>query len=242
MNQQTVSSSNFKGIYLLPNVLTTLALCCGFIAIALAIQGAHASAAKAIFLAMIADGLDGRVARLTDTQSEFGKQYDSLSDMVAFGVAPAVMLLTGALNHLGHIGWALAFVYAAFTAIRLARFNLGEASKDDFIGLPCPSAAALLSATLWVLHGEPFTVLWVVILSGLSLVLGVLMVSSVTYPSFKHIDFQNQYSKLSVCIIVGLCAAVVMNPPWVLWGIFTAYVLYGPVRWGLRCLGWWNAH
>ena len=229
MPTQSPSAPPFRGLYLLPNLLTTLALFCGFLAIAFSIQGAPISAAKALFLGMVADGLDGRIARLTETQSEFGKQYDSLSDLVTFGVAPAVMLLTGVFSHfLGHIGQAAAFAYMALTTIRLARFNIGE-TCGDFKGLPCPAAAAFLVSTMWVFHSDAVTLNWSLFFAFFAIVLGVLMVSTVPYPSFKTLDVQKNL-KLSVCLMVFICALIFINPPWVLWVLFASYVLYGLIR------------
>src|SRR3990167_2785723 len=141
-----------RGIYLLPNLLTTAVLFAGFYSIVAAMKGHFDTAAIAIFVAMIADGLDGRVARLTNTQTPFGAQYDSLSDMVAFGLAPALVVFSWSLFHLGKLGWLIAFLYTAATALRLARFNtqLNDKDKRYFRGLPCPSAAGIVASIVWM--------------------------------------------------------------------------------------------
>ena len=226
--------ARFKVMHLLPNALTTCALCAGFVSIALSIQGIYDAAAQSIFIAMIADGLDGRVARLTETTSAFGKQYDSLSDMVSFGVAPAIMLLTGPFAQWGHLGWSISFIYAAFAAIRLAKFNITDTVHTDFIGLPSPSAAALVASILWVLTGHPLTQASSVALGVLALLLGSLMVSPVIYPSFKCFDFRKRYTKFLICLFIVMCAAVVINPPYVLAGLFAIYVLWGPIWMGVN--------
>src|SRR5689334_3768014 len=141
-----------RGIYWLPNLFTTASLFSGFYAIVQAMNGRFETAAIAIFVSMVLDGLDGRIARLTHTQSEFGAQYDSLSDMVSFGAAPALVMYVWALKDLGKLGWIAAFVYCAGAALRLARFNtnIDVIDKRYFQGLPSPMAAALLAVLLWV--------------------------------------------------------------------------------------------
>src|SRR5690606_13859745 len=143
-----------KGVYLLPNLFTTASLFSGFYAIVAAMNGLFDNAAIAIFVSMVLDGLDGRVARLTNTQSRFGEEYDSLADMVAFGVAPALVAFTWILSTLGKFGWIAAFIYLAGAALRLARFNtqIGSVDKRYFVGLPSPSAAAVVAGTVWSLH------------------------------------------------------------------------------------------
>ena len=140
-----------KGVYLLPNLFTTAALFSGFYSIIAAMDGNYSNAAVAIFISMICDGLDGRVARMTNTQSAFGAEYDSLADMVSFGIAPALIVFTWSLEPLGKIGWIAAFVYAVGAALRLARFNtmLGIEEKRYFTGLPSPAAAAILAGVIW---------------------------------------------------------------------------------------------
>ena len=179
-----------KGIYLLPNLLTTGALFAGFYAVLSGFSGQYELASIAIFTAMVFDGLDGRVARMTNTQSDFGVQYDSLSDMVSFGVAPAVVAYGWGVSDLGKFGLAAAFVYASCAALRLARFNVQTESADNkvFTGLPSPAAAALIAGFVWsTYHIEPSVGLSV-LGAVLTAVAGLLMVSNFKYPSFKQID------------------------------------------------------
>jgi CDP-diacylglycerol--serine O-phosphatidyltransferase len=150
VEQEQPEKTPQRGIYLLPNLLTTAALFAGFYSIVAAMKGHFESAAIAIFVAMIADGLDGRVARLTHTQSEFGAEYDSLSDMAAFGIAPALVVYSWSLSSLGKLGWLAAFLYAAATALRLARFNTQVSDKEYFQGLPSPSAAGAIASIIWL--------------------------------------------------------------------------------------------
>ncbi|MEH6563226.1 MAG: CDP-diacylglycerol--serine O-phosphatidyltransferase, partial [Marinobacter sp.] len=178
-----------KGIYLLPNALTTASLFSGFYAIVSAAGGVFDNAAIAIFVSMILDGLDGRVARMTNTQSKFGEEYDSLADMVAFGVAPGFVAFFWSLNGMDKIGWAITFIYVAGAALRLARFNtqIGSVDKKFFVGLPSPAAAACVAGLVWCFNAfEPsawLTFLTVVVVGGT----GVLMVSNVLYRSFKDL-------------------------------------------------------
>ena len=221
-----------RGIYLLPNLFTTAALFAGFYAILSAMQGRYEAAAIAIFAAMVMDGLDGRVARLTHTQSDFGAEYDSLSDMVAFGLAPALVVYVWALSGLGKLGWLAAFVYTAGTALRLARFNtqIGIADKRYFQGLPSPSAAAILSAGVWI--GADYAidghdVSWVAaLLTGL---VGLLMVSNFRYHSFKQIDVRGRVSFIFAVVVMLAFAVVFMHPPVVLFAMFLGYAVSGPV-------------
>ena len=145
-----------RGVYLLPNLFTTAALFAGFYAIIAAMHGNFDSAAIAIFIAMVFDGMDGRVARLTNTSSAFGEQYDSLSDMVSFGLAPALVMFSWSLHDLGKLGWAAAFIYAACAALRLARFNtqIGIVDKKHFVGLASPAAAAIIASIVWTWHNS----------------------------------------------------------------------------------------
>ena len=221
-----------RGIYLLPNLFTTAALFAGFYAILSAMQGRYEAAAIAIFAAMVMDGLDGRVARLTHTQSDFGAEYDSLSDMVAFGLAPALVVYVWALSGLGKLGWLAAFVYTAGTALRLARFNtqIGIADKRYFQGLPSPSAAAILSAGVWI--GADYAidghdVSWFAgLLTGL---VGLLMVSNFRYHSFKQIDVRGRVSFIFAVVVMLAFAVVFMHPPVVLFAMFLGYAVSGPV-------------
>lgn len=226
-----------RGIYLLPNLLTTAALFAGFYSIVAAMKGHFETAAIAIFVAMIADGLDGRVARLTNTQSEFGAEYDSLSDMAAFGIAPALVVYSWSLSYLGKLGWLAAFLYAAATALRLARFNTQVSDKQYFQGLPCPSAAGFIASIIWLgagyeLHGNAVAVP----LALLTIILAALMVSAVRYSSFKSIDFKGKVPFFTVVLTVFIIAAIALEPAEMLFALFTIYILSGPVLtlWQLR--------
>jgi CDP-diacylglycerol--serine O-phosphatidyltransferase len=221
-----------KGIYILPNLFTTAALFAGFYAIVQAMNGQFEYAPIAIFVAMIMDGLDGRVARWTHTESDFGAQYDSLSDMVSFGLAPALVMYEWALSGLGKLGWLAAFLYAAAAALRLARFNIQTGGDSRyFTGLPSPSAAALLAGLVWVLHtnyGVPgkevsFIALGVTVFAGLS------MVSNIRYHSFKHLDVKNRVSFMAVIAVVLVFVLVSLDPPQVLFMGFLVYSLSGPL-------------
>jgi CDP-diacylglycerol--serine O-phosphatidyltransferase len=221
-----------RGIYLLPNLFTTAALFSGFYAVLAAMSGKYEHAAIAIFVAMVMDGLDGRVARLTNTQTAFGAEYDSLSDMVAFGLAPSLVMYVWSLNHLGKLGWLAAFVYTAGAALRLARFNtqVGTADKRYFQGLPSPAAAAILAGSVWVaveykIEGVDVSYLACFI----TLISGLLMVSNVRYNSFKEIDFRGKIPFMSVVVMMLVLAVVISQPPTVLFILFMAYAISGPV-------------
>src|SRR5579862_3353826 len=178
-----------RGIYLLPNLLTTAALFAGFYAIVAAMKGNFETAAIAIFVAMIADSLDGRVARLTHTQTAFGAEYDSLSDMAAFGIAPALVAFSWSLFSLGKLGWLAAFLYTAATALRLARFNTQIIDKNYFQGLPSPSGAGLLASLVWM--GSSYEIeghAVAVVVAIMTIIVAGLMVSTTRYHSFKNID------------------------------------------------------
>lgn len=226
------TSKRRRGIYLLPNLFTTATLFAGFYAVVAAASGRFEAAAVAVFVAMIMDGLDGRVARLTHTQSDFGAEYDSLSDMVAFGLGPALVMFHWALSGLGKVGWMAAFVYAAGAALRLARFNtqIGISDKRYFQGLPSPSAAAIIAGSVWVgvdygLVGADLA--WPA--SVLTVLVGLLMVSNFRYHSFKQIDFQGRIPFIvAVVLMLGL-AVLFMQPPLVLFLGFLIYALSGPV-------------
>lgn len=221
-----------RGIYLLPNLFTTAALFAGFYAVLSAMQGHFEAAAIAIFAAMVLDGLDGRVARLTHTQSDFGAEYDSLSDMVAFGVAPALVAYEWALGGLGKVGWLAAFVYTATAALRLARFNtqIGVADKRYFQGLPSPSAAAIIGAGVWIGadHGiAGADVDWLA--AFLTALVGLLMVSNFRYHSFKELDLRGRVPFIVAVIMMLGFALVYLHPPVVLFLGFLTYAISGPV-------------
>jgi CDP-diacylglycerol--serine O-phosphatidyltransferase len=230
-----------RGIYLLPNLLTTLCLFGGFYAIIAAIDGNFERASIAIFVAMIFDGLDGRVARLTGTETIFGKEFDSLADMVAFGAAPAIVCYQWGVARIaeygaawGRFGWIAAFFFVAATAMRLARFNARSAAQDKryFEGLPCPSAAALVAAFIGLAHKYEVTGLPGLILAFVITALAaILMVSRFPYRSFKDraAGERVRYSKfLLVPLVIALIA---IDPPVVLFVLFSGFALSGPIGW-----------
>lgn len=219
-----------RGIYLLPNLFTTAALFAGFYSIIVALKGYFDLAAMAIFVAMIADTLDGRVARLTNTQTAFGAQYDSLSDMVAFGVAPALIVYSWSFSQLGNLGWLVAFLYTATTALRLARFNTQVVDKRYFQGLPCPAAAGVVAGLVWAGFIYDIDPVFIAIPAAvLVFFVAALMVSTIRYSSFKQIDMKGKIPFVAVVLIVFMLAAVAMEPPQVLFGVFLLYALSGPV-------------
>lgn len=218
-----------RGIYLLPNLLTTAALFAGFYAIVSAMKGHFDKAAMAIFIAMIADGLDGRVARLTKTQSPFGAEYDSLSDMAAFGIAPSLIIYSWSLFHLGKLGWLAAFLYTAATALRLARFNTQVSDKHYFQGLPCPSAAGVIVSIVWMgsslgIAGDSIAIP----LALMTILIASLMVSTIRYSSFKSVDFKGRVPFMTIVFTVFLLTMIALEPPGMLFALFFAYVLSGP--------------
>ena len=230
-----------RGIYLLPNLFTTGALFCGFYAVISSMSGDFESAAIAIFIAMVFDGLDGRVARLTNTSSAFGAEYDSLSDMVSFGVAPALVVYNWALADLGQLGFFAAFIYVAGAALRLARFNtqIGSVDKRYFIGLPSPAAAAAIAGLVWVVIDFDFSVAGDVYGYAIGIYIaltGVLMVSNVLYYSFKDVDFKGRVPFIILSGIVLAVGVISISPPAFLWLLLLVYVLSGPVLWVVRKL------
>src|SRR3954468_1554109 len=219
-----------RGIYLLPNAFTTAALFCGFYAIVMAMNQKFEHATWAIFIAMVLDGLDGRVARLTNTQSEFGAQYDSLSDMVSFGAAPALVIYEWSLRGLGKLGWIAAFVYCAGAALRLARFNtnIEVVDKRFFQGMPSPSAAALVAGFILLMVDQEVSGLELRWVSWtIAVFAGLTMVTNVPYYSFKDINFRKSVPFIAVFLIALMFALVSIDPPKVLFPIFIAYGLSG---------------
>lgn len=230
-----------RGIYLLPNLLTSASLFAGFYAIVQAMNGRFEHAAVAIFIAMVLDGLDGRVARLTNTQSAFGAEYDSLSDMVSFGVAPALVLYVWALKPMGKLGWIAAFIYCASAALRLARFNtkLDESDKRYFQGLPSPAAAALLAGLVWVCFDNGISgsevfyaglkmkwIAWTITLFA-----GLSMVSDLRYYSGKDINLRNSVPFVVILLIVLAFVLISYSPPEVLFVVSLVYGLSGYGMW-----------
>lgn len=231
-NKTEVHGSQLRGVYLLPNLLTTGALFAGFYAVVAAMKGYFDTAAIAIFVAMLADGLDGRVARLTNTQTPFGAQYDSLSDMVAFGIAPALVIYSWSLFYLGKLGWLAAFIYAAATALRLARFNtqINDTAKDYFQGLPCPSAAGFVASIVWIgSNYEVYGITFAIPLSIITIVIAAFMVSSIRYSSFKSVDFSGRVPFLTAVFVVFILAAIALQPAEMLFMLFLVYIISGPI-------------
>jgi CDP-diacylglycerol--serine O-phosphatidyltransferase len=221
-----------RGIYLLPNLFTTGALFAGFYAITSAMGGQFVTATVAIFAAMILDGLDGRVARLTNTQSEFGAQYDSLSDMVSFGAAPALVMYLWAFSSLGKLGLCAAFIHMAGGALRLARFNtqLTSADKRYFQGLPSPAAAAILAGFIWfsIEHDYPLEIVKYIAIA-LTITTGLLMVSNFRYSSFKEIDLKGKVPFFVTIAVMLAIAFIMAQPQTMLFLLFLGYAISGPV-------------
>ncbi len=230
-----------RGIYLLPNLFTTAALFAGFYAIVQAMNGNYEHSAAAIFIAMVLDGLDGRVARLTNTQSAFGAEYDSLSDMVSFGVAPALVIYVWALKPLGKLGWIAAFIYCACAALRLARFNtkLDDSDKRYFQGLPSPAAAALLAGLVWISFdnriagtGLLFDLIHMKWLAwALTVIAGLSMVSDLKFYSGKDINLRRSVPFIVILLIVLAIVLISYSPPVILFVVSLAYALSGYVMW-----------
>ncbi|MCC7412210.1 MAG: CDP-diacylglycerol--serine O-phosphatidyltransferase [Gammaproteobacteria bacterium] len=227
-----------RGIFLLPNLFTTAALFAGFYAIVAAMNSRFEPAAIAIFVAMVLDGMDGRIARMTNTQSAFGAEYDSLSDMIAFGLAPALVVYQWMLQALGKIGWLAAFVFTAAAALRLARFNtqVGSADKRYFQGLPSPAAAAVLAGTVWL--GTSLEVVrnasLALAVTVLTVTVALLMVSNIRYHSFKDLDLRGRVPFVTILTIVLAFVFVSLHPALVLFSGFSLYACYGPVTTALE--------
>jgi len=229
-----------RGIYLLPNLFTTANLFAGFFSIITAINGNFYVAAATVFVAMVLDSLDGRVARLTNTQSAFGAEYDSLSDMVAFGLAPAVLAYEWALSELGNVGLTVAFIYVACAALRLARFNtqIGKVDKRWFIGLASPAAAGVVAGWVWAvwaldevgIRGVDLPLILVMLFAVMVAAAGLLMVSNIKYYSFKDLDLKGRVPFVAILIVVLVFAVVFSDPPRILLLIFLAYAASGPVQ------------
>ena len=234
-----------KGIYILPNLFTLGALFGGFYSVVMAMNARFDLAALGVFAAMILDSLDGRVARMTNTQSAFGEQMDSLSDMVSFGAAPALIAYEWSLKGLGRWGWIAAFVYCACTALRLARFNVNTAVIDKrwFQGLPSPAAAALVAGFIWLMTdwgkrgGEVLSLSWnqiTWVTFAFTLYAGLSMVTNAPFYSFKDVQMKKSVP-FAVIVLIALGIAVInIHPPTVLFGLFVAYGLSGYVVYGWR--------
>jgi len=219
-----------KGIYMLPNMITLAALFGGFYAVVMAMNDRYDLATVGVFVAMVLDSLDGRVARLTNTQSAFGEQMDSLSDMVSFGAAPALIAYEWALRDLGRWGWIAAFVYCACAALRLARFNVNTAVVDKryFQGLPSPAAAALVAGFIWLMTEakvDPTSLTWAMF--ALTLYAGLTMVTNVPFYSFKDLSLKKSVPFASIVLVALGIAVINIDPPTVLFGLFVLYGLSG---------------
>jgi CDP-diacylglycerol--serine O-phosphatidyltransferase len=228
----TIEPKRRRGIYLLPNLFTTGCLFAGFYAIVAAMNARYEPAAIAIFIAMIMDSLDGRVARLTNTQSDFGAEYDSLADMVSFGLAPALVMYHWALSGLGKLGWLAAFIYTAGAALRLARFNtqVGTADKNFFQGLPSPAAAAVITGMVWVGYDYNADVTYLRFPALLiTMAIGLLMVSTIRYRSFKDLDLRGKVPFVAILLMVMVYVFISIDPPQVLFFGFLLYAASGPL-------------
>lgn len=233
-----------RGVYLLPNLFTTANLFAGFFAIIAALNDNFYGAAATVFVAMVLDSLDGRVARLTNTQSAFGAEYDSLSDMVAFGLAPAVLAYQWALSALGNVGLTVAFIYVACAALRLARFNtqIGKVDKRWFIGLASPAAAGVVAGSVWAIwaldevgvRGTELPLFVVMLYALLVAAVGLLMVSNIKYYSFKDLDLKGRVPFVAILVVVLVFAVIFSDPPRVLLLMFLGYAVSGPVQFLLR--------
>lgn len=233
-NQRKPMSIRRRGIYLLPNLFTTAALFSGFYAIVQSMNNRFEYAAVAIFIAMVFDGLDGRVARMTHTQSEFGAEYDSLSDMVSFGVAPSLLMYEWAFKDLGKLGWFAAFIYCVCAALRLARFNMNidVVDKGHFQGLPSPAAAALVSGFVWVLLDNGYAgndVRWIA--AALTVFAGLSMVSNLRFYSFKDFNPRKSVPFIVIFLLAMFFVVISSYPAGVLFLLFLAYSLSGYVFW-----------
>lgn len=233
-----------RAVYLLPNLFTTAGLFAGFYAIVAAMGEKFHIAAIAVIIAMLLDGVDGRVARMTGTQSEFGAQYDSMADLVSFGLAPSLVMYQWSLVSMaelggqwGKVGWLAAFFYAAMAAMRLARFNvqIGTVDKRYFYGLASPSAATLLVSFIWLAEDLQWSgsALWVPALL-LTVLAGALMVSPVLYYSFKDVKRKDRIPYLGILLVVLALILVAIDPPKVIFTVFLAYTLSGPIQWLVR--------
>ncbi|MEW5790460.1 MAG: CDP-diacylglycerol--serine O-phosphatidyltransferase [Pseudomonadota bacterium] len=237
MNQgdRPVDQPRRRGVYVLPNLFTTASLFAGFYAVIKAIAGDYQLAASVIFIAMILDGLDGRIARLTNTQSDFGAEYDSLADVIAFGLAPSVVLYLWGLSGFGKLGWLGAFVFTACGALRLARFNtqVHVASKSHFQGLPIPAAAATLVGLVWVAESPEISGFLDTFAHPIALVLvymlALFMVSNFRYKSFKDFDLRGRVPFVLAVLGVLALALIALHPPLVLFLASLGYALSGPI-------------
>tara|TARA_B100001142_G_C14186781_1_gene598346 strand:- start:4 stop:789 length:786 start_codon:yes stop_codon:yes gene_type:complete len=231
-----------KGIYLLPNLLTTASLFSGFFSIVSAINGNFIASGMALFAAQMLDGLDGRVARLTNSQSLFGAQYDSLCDVISFGLAPAIIVFLWGLDSLGQTGWVFSFFYVAAAALRLARFNTYIGSEDTYFkGLPSPVASAMVVYFVWAMssygvQGEEVGSILAIFTAVLTGCVSLLMVVNIPYYSFKEIELKKRVPFFSMLFVVFIFALISIDPPIVLALCAFVYVVSGPVIWAVKAL------
>jgi len=221
-----------KGVFVLPNLLTTAAMFSGFFALIKSVEGFFALSSVAILVALVFDGLDGRVARLINAETDFGAEYDSISDVIAFGLAPAVLTHQWALEPFGNVGWLGGFLFTACAGLRLARFNTQSAVKDKryFQGLPAPAAAATLATWVLFVESTDITGVWVKVAALFGVYsLALLMVSNIRFRSFKDADLRHRVPFPAAVLIVGVLILVAIHPPLVLFGFFFLYALAGPV-------------
>jgi CDP-diacylglycerol---serine O-phosphatidyltransferase len=221
-----------RGIFLLPSLLTTANLFCGFLAIVFSAQGRFVDAAVAVFVGMVLDILDGKVARLTKTTTQFGVEFDSLADVVSFCVAPAFMLYSLALERFGRVAWLGAFLFVICGALRLARFNVyqGVTDRRYFVGLPTPAAAGIVASTALLLEGVEIGRWQAAAISVATVIVALLMVSTFRYYSFKEVDFARRRPAQVLVLVVLAVLIVATHPQWFLFILFSLYLLSGPTR------------
>lgn len=225
-----------RGIYILPNLFTTASLFAAFYSIVASQQANYEIAAIAIFIGMIADGLDGRIARMTNTQTAFGAEYDSLSDMVTFGVAPALLYYSWSLHYFGKLGWLISFIYTSAVALRLARFNtqIDTADKRYFQGLSCTMAGAFMASFAWVCSYAAIDIsqnrIVMIFTAVITTTISILMVSNIRYNSFKDLDLRGKVPFLYILLLVVLFVAIAANPSAVLFIGSFIYILSGPFK------------
>ncbi len=231
-----------RGIYLLPNLLTTASLFSGFFSIISSIEGNFIYAGAAVFVSQMLDGLDGRVARLAKAESQFGAQFDSLCDVISFGLAPAICMFLWGLDSLGQAGWVLSFLFVACAALRLARFNANIGSEDKFFkGLPSPVAAGFIAYYVWYLSSlginseNMFTAL-AIMSACITGVVAILMVINIPYYSFKEIEMKRRVPFFSILMVVFIFALISLDPPMVLLSCAFLYILSGPIIWVVKSL------
>lgn len=220
-----------RGIYLLPSLFTVGNMFCGFYSIVLAISGDFHHGGLLLGVAILLDGLDGKIARLTHTTSEFGVQLDSLCDVISFGVAPAVLAYTWGLRSTGRAGWLIAFIYIVSGASRLARFNVQTSVIEsmDFVGLPIPAGAAIIAAVVFAFSEPPTEAPWVLGALALMGTVALLQVSTIRYPSFKRLDLTSRRPYMYVVLIASIFALIAYDPPVTLLLLASLYLVSGPI-------------